>query len=45
MADTLDLRKTADELDLQAKLRQIYPKQKKMEETEEQYEMKFMRGC
>jgi hypothetical protein len=39
-----DLTKTIDEMDLEAKLHQMFPKQKKMEETDKQYEHKFMKG-
>ena len=45
MAEPLDLSKTIDELDLKAKMMRIFPKMKKQkEETEEQYERKFLRG-
>lgn len=45
MVDTYDMTKTIDEMDLEAKLKQMYPKQKKHEETDRQYELRFMKGC
>ena len=40
-----DLTKTIDEMDLEAKLHQTFPKQRKREESDKQYEHKFMKGC
>lgn len=40
--ERFDMRKTADEMELEAKLHQMFPKQKKREENDKQYEHKFM---
>lgn len=45
MTDALDMRKTADELDLEAKLHQMFPKQKKKEISDRQYEIMLMKSC
>lgn len=43
--ESMDLTKDVDELDLEAKLKQMFPKQKKRIISDKEYENRLLKGC